>query len=358
MNVRAYSFLEGVLGKDGARAFRKAMDHERTISNAVIPRAILSWIDLATRYQYEGSVPGVDNTYIQFKKSEGTAFDGALSVGEDVYTFKGASRYHVAATVAVMLGVNALDVDNTLRDITMERLGKSIDTLVKARVAVQELEKKVLDPNAGYRFSHEHHDLGDGNTLTKVNVHSPAGEHVGAATFTHKGPHLVPGSVVVDDDHQRRGIASAMYSHAQKQTGKAVLPSPNQTHEGAALWQGNAQQKQFGAQALKTELPGQSNKPREHAAPLAPQQPQFQQAQPRPPPKTALKITKSQADHKCSLCRRPQFKAGTFVGCFCFMDMAKSVRTVPGEGFYTLHFKGNEWDQDAIDALRAALRGK
>ncbi len=108
------------------------------------------------------------------------------------------------------------------------------------------LEKGVLDPKAGYKFSHEHHDLGGGNMLTRVNVHSAAGDHVGAATFTHQGEHIVPGTVAVDEDHQRRGIASAMYGHAQKMTNKLIKPSPNQTPEGAALWAGNKAKKQFG----------------------------------------------------------------------------------------------------------------
>jgi predicted GNAT family acetyltransferase len=101
------------------------------------------------------------------------------------------------------------------------------------------LEKGALDPSHGYKFSHEHHDLGGGNMLTRVNVHSATGEHVGAATFAHQGNNIVPGTVAVDDNHQRRGIASAMYSHAQKHTGKTVVPSSNQTPEGAALWTGN-----------------------------------------------------------------------------------------------------------------------
>lgn len=108
------------------------------------------------------------------------------------------------------------------------------------------LEKAVLDPNAGYKFTHEHHDLGNGNTLTRVNVHGPDGEHVGAATFAHQGGNLVPGTVAVDEAHQRRGIASAMYAHAERQTGKKLIPSPNQTLEGAALWTGNKTKTQFG----------------------------------------------------------------------------------------------------------------
>ncbi len=108
------------------------------------------------------------------------------------------------------------------------------------------LEKKDLDPNADYKFSHEHHDLGGGNMLTRVNVHTPTGEHVGAATFAHQGQNIVPGTVAVDEDHQRKGIASAMYGHAEQHTGKKLIPSPNQTPEGVALWTGNKAKPKFG----------------------------------------------------------------------------------------------------------------
>jgi GNAT superfamily N-acetyltransferase len=103
------------------------------------------------------------------------------------------------------------------------------------------LEKRVLDPNAGYKFSH-----GVNAGMSQVHVHTAAGEHVGAATFMHHGPGLKVGSVVVDDAHQRRGVASAMYAHAEKMTGKKIQPSPVQTPEGQALWAGNAVSPQFG----------------------------------------------------------------------------------------------------------------
>jgi predicted GNAT family acetyltransferase len=354
MNERAYSFLQGVLGRDGAEAFNKAIQKESSLSSAVVPRAILSWLNLATKYDYEGGIPGVENTYLQFTKSEGPGYSGAISIGEDVYSFNNASMYHVAASVAVSLGLDNTKLDANVRDMTVGRLGKSIDTLVKARVALNELQKKILDPGFGYQFSHEHHDLGNGNMLTKINVHSPTGEHVGAATFNHKGNTLVPGSVVVEDEHQRRGIASAMYAHAQKQTGKTIAPSSNQTPEGSALWQGNAKTPQFG----KVELPGQSNPPKKQQEQMAPQAPQFQQAQPRPPAKKGLKITKAQAENKCSMCSQPQFRAGAFTGCLCFSAMAKNVKVQKSETGYSLEFKSAEWDTDAIDALYAAMRGR
>jgi hypothetical protein len=146
MNDRAHKFLAGVLGHEGAAAFKKAISKEESIATAVLPRAILSWIDLATKYEYEGEIPGVENTYLQFRKSEPGTFRGAVSIGEDVYTFDRASVFHVAGAVALALGVDQAKPADTVRDQTLARLGKSIDTIVKARVAVDALKKGEFAP--------------------------------------------------------------------------------------------------------------------------------------------------------------------------------------------------------------------
>ena len=124
-----------------------------------------------------------------------------------------------------------------------------------------EMDKSVLDPNAGYQFSHEHFPSmdfnGDGNItpVTSVYAHPPGEtdlenprlDTVGHAVFRH-GPagDLVPEEVAVDEAHRRRGIASAMYAHAEKVTGLKVVPSKRQSDAGAALWEGNYNNPQFG----------------------------------------------------------------------------------------------------------------
>lgn len=110
----------------------------------------------------------------------------------------------------------------------------------------RKLQKKLLDTSAGYNFQHEHQEVPGIGKITKIHAFSPNKEHVGTATFAHTDKGLTPGSVVVDEDHQRKGIASHMYGLAEKATGKKITPSSNQTPEGQALWSGNAQNKQFG----------------------------------------------------------------------------------------------------------------
>lgn len=140
MDSRIGQFLAGVLGSDGQRALVKAMKNE-AFASAIVPRTILAWMSLAAQYDYEGSIPGVTNTFLTFKKSEG-GFDGAVTLGQEVFKFHDASVYHVAGAVAVALGVGDAQVDGAVRTVTLQRLGKSIDTLVKARVAVDELRKR------------------------------------------------------------------------------------------------------------------------------------------------------------------------------------------------------------------------
>src|ERR1700690_4353026 len=126
----------------------------------------------------------------------------------------------------------------------------------------EDLSKAVLDPNAGYSFIHQ-----DPNTVNRPGAWSRPGEfmlpgtathtvrafhqnkNIGYAHFSSKG--LPSGqmnvkNVYVDEPHRRKGLASAMYSHAEKQTGKKLVPSKRQTNEGKSLWGGNANKQQFG----------------------------------------------------------------------------------------------------------------
>lgn len=137
MDERKLNFLKAVLGEDGARALQKAAERSEDLGNAIVPRAILSWLGIVGRADYEGDVPGVDNTYLHFAKHE-SLYDGSIAIGDEVYTFDNASVYHVASAVAVSIGAD-LAPAQTLRDADIARLGKSIDLLAKARAATEEL---------------------------------------------------------------------------------------------------------------------------------------------------------------------------------------------------------------------------
>ena len=139
----------------------------------------------------------------------------------------------------------------TPENIIKDELKNEIMKVLLKKEILNELDKAVLDPNLGYKISHEHNapkgtlPLPPHNSFT-VTTHSPEGREVGRVHFTYEGDTLKPMSVKVHPFHQRRGIASAMYAHAEKVTGKKVVPSEMQTEQGKALWAGNIKNPQFG----------------------------------------------------------------------------------------------------------------
>lgn len=392
MESAKYKFLQAVLGSLGANALMKAGDRVPELEPVFVPRTIVSWISSIPEDEFEGPIPGNRNSYCHFVKSE-DRYSGSVAIGDEVYSFENASMLHLGACVAVAIGADSQAI--SIEDVDVEKLGKNIDALVKARYNVAELSKKVLDPGLGYTFSHEHHDLGDGEMLTHVKAHAPGGAVVGEALFNHHpSGTIVPEGVKVHADHQRQGIASAIYGHAQKVTGKPVAPSHDQTPAGQALWSGNKAQQQFGKSQrpphLGHEAPGPAAAPR---PPIEPEQPVPQDPtqnskgptvgvvprQPKPPPPShpsiataqakpgaqpkpavqlpgtkpkqpALKVTKSEASNVCEICSSSQFEGDTFVGCLCFKSMAQSVKTQATDTGYNLSF-GSDWDKDSILTL-------
>jgi GNAT superfamily N-acetyltransferase len=422
-------FLIATLGMEGAKALLKAVEREPSLAGVLMPRAILGWLTFTAENEYEGSIPGLDNSYVEFQKSE-EGFSGSISLDSGIYSFERASLYHLAASMAMALGLEPNGVDSRIRDTVLVKLGESIDTLAKAQVLMHELKlqkslqpqrmtthggyhiehggqgatpysvihtrtqspvqggiaslkdaqgiadwhqnrykgyftpnlgKAVLDPSSGYKINHEHHNIG-GDLYTRVTAHAPTGEVVGDTLLAHKGGNLVAEGVQVHPEHRRKGIASAMYNHAQSVTGKTMMPSHDQTPMGRALWQGNVAHPQFGqkpAQAQpqklaasemdKVELPGQSQKP------IPPQGPQMANPPTMQPKKTApklpsLSVGKNEALRSCGMCGGQNFRDNRFVGCLCYASLSKGIKTTAyGDGFVLEFERGT--DPEVLRAL-------
>lgn len=252
MDPRKLQFLVAVLGEDGARALAKASERSQELGNVLVPRTIMAWLGMAGRDSYEGDIPGVINSYVQFTKNE-QDYSGSVGVGEDVYTFENESIVHVAGAVAVALGIDHERAHPDLRDLDLARLGKSIDLLAKARAVAEKLLKEP-----------------DEESAEKAEGPGPA-----AAPRMQKPPDA-PAS-------------------PQLQVGRGPKASTG--------------------------------------APKTPGLPKPKLPKPPGMVKT-LKITKSQAERKCSLCGFTQFKGGKFSGCLCLRDLAKHVKSsAEGEGF-------------------------
>jgi hypothetical protein len=82
----------------------------------------------------------MENSYLSFKKSEDGTVTGTIALNDGNYSFQHASPMHLASTIAMALGVDITSgLDASVRQMTLNRLGKSIDILTKAQVVAKEL---------------------------------------------------------------------------------------------------------------------------------------------------------------------------------------------------------------------------
>jgi len=112
---------------------------------------------------------------------------------------------------------------------------------------LQKLAKRVLDPSLGYTIRHNitthvnPYELNPSKRryhILEVSAHSPDGTKVGNTIIGDNDVGLEASNTFVHPEHRRRGLASAMYAHAEKLMGKKMLPSRSQTLDGQALWSG------------------------------------------------------------------------------------------------------------------------
>ncbi|NDD54382.1 diguanylate cyclase, partial [bacterium] len=107
-----------------------------------------------------------------------------------------------------------------------------------------DLSKKILDPSSGYTISH----VMDSPSHIRVLAHH-GGKIIGALHLDRLQPgaqNISAFNVQVEPAHQRKGVASAMYAHAEKVTGLKIKPSSYQSRDGRQLWEGNEHTPQFG----------------------------------------------------------------------------------------------------------------
>lgn len=123
-------FLDAILGTSGAQALLKAVERNPSLETVLVPRTLVAWLNLAVRESFEGAVPGAPNSYVRLTKSE-SGYTGAVTVGDFVHTFDANTVLHVAAALSVSMGVR--DAINDVGPEQLQRLGKSLDLLVRAK---------------------------------------------------------------------------------------------------------------------------------------------------------------------------------------------------------------------------------
>jgi hypothetical protein len=142
MDPRKLSFLQAIVGPDGASALAKAAALGPDIEWAILPRAIIAWIGAVSNAPYDADLPGVPEIKLRLSKNE-DAYDGHITLGADLYTFRDVGLDHVAGSVAVALGADA-DQAPVFQSSALAKLGKSIDLLVKSRTL-----RKIAKPKGG-----------------------------------------------------------------------------------------------------------------------------------------------------------------------------------------------------------------
>ena len=118
---------------------------------------------------------------------------------------------------------------------------------------ISKLGKKMLNPEMGVSF--KVHPLGDTGAKrwpttaigmnkrfdpkqhdVRITAHLPNGQQIGTTDLVHSLAGMNPINIQVDPKFQRKGIGSAMYQHAEKHTGKKVIPSIDQSPDAQKFW--------------------------------------------------------------------------------------------------------------------------
>lgn len=129
-------FLQAVLGEHGYNAVRKATVGT-SMESAVLSKAIDAWVELATRVQYEGPIPSVENSSIKLEKS-GDQYAGSLVVGEFSMPITGLSKSALNLVISQILFDSTEPA--TMKKSEEDNLDKSVGVLVKFQF-VKELQK-------------------------------------------------------------------------------------------------------------------------------------------------------------------------------------------------------------------------
>jgi len=116
---------------------RRAVAKNPKLEGYLVPRTILGWA--LNKSQYEGAIPGFENIYLDFKKSE-SGYEGSVGKNDaPVQPFIAENEYHLVAEVIQAMGYEFPGFDGS--DKTLSFLGKSVDALIKAKVLTQRLGK-------------------------------------------------------------------------------------------------------------------------------------------------------------------------------------------------------------------------
>lgn len=433
------AFLEGVLGQ-GATALQKAVAKAPVLENLLLPRTIISWLNIATQIGYDGAIPGIPDSQIHLQKSEEDNWSGSIEIAGHEYEFVDADICRVGAHIAVAVGADDDKINPQAKTVDIVKLGKTIDLLVKSRAVKVALEKGWPKDATENRENQEAHavlqdmaaEQGKQVKPKKVKAPIPSSEDNWDSSWENTDDVLADAQVDAEtalppkkraslykewrpgnflpswatshsqvvkgqsrasdkgvyhlhhgvDNHGRQGWHTDFYPSSFPY-GLGIFGSEDEAraaveHHITHLQNGGKHQdwkrpaytpkpppteyeRKFGSSTEKAENTGRASHERAGTpetlkpdAPAPQQGPTKQVGVPKtympkmtghnpsgPVAKTeiATKITKAQANAKCSTCGASHSNGGSFTGCNCLADLAKSITATPdNKGGYILSF--------------------
>ena len=138
-------------------------------------------------------------------------------------------------------------------DLFLDGLGKALDPAEGYRIEVEEksnVSYYETDPKRRHYKGYVARAFDKNGTLVGSVDFGPTMRERGLPNEVS----LEAGLVSVKPEHQRKGIATAMYQAVQQTTGRRIIPSVSRTEEGKALWEGSGG-KHFGALPTRGRIP-------------------------------------------------------------------------------------------------------
>jgi hypothetical protein len=282
--------MVSVLGEESAELLIKTIDQTPVLEHAIVPRTILAWLQSASLFEGEVS----DGVEMEFEKSE-SGFTGSIGFGGESYDFEGASVFHVAASVAVALGIEELESDG-LRTLDIERIGKTIDLMSKAHRVTVELAKTDEDDDK-----------------------------------------------LSDEEFERKYDAERLKARkARKDEMEMGEPAPKDLDK-----------------ALGDSAPPPAPtapKPQKAGAPKSSNTGAPKMTVPKSTSSSTMSLTRSEAGSPCLACGGRQFHEDRFVGCVCLESFAKSIKvTSATDAGLVLELDRRTLDNDDLALLQEVL---
>ena len=316
MQENKKQFLTAVLGIDGAEALCKAADISKELENAIVPRAIFAWVDTVGRYSFEGAVPGIDNSYIAFTKSD-KGFSGRVNISNEMYSFSNETVFNVGGAIACVLGMEHQELSKKLRDVDVERLGKTVDLLVRAHVVVLNLKEESSEETSE-ETSEESSTSSEETSEETSEESSTSSEETSEETSEESSSDGEEGEL------EKKGMESKGATAAPLAPAAAVAPIAT------------------APKAPKATAPKASTKTASPSMGMP--------KATKPINTSTVKLTQSEANKKCDMCGESQLRDGELQGCHCLSGLFKNTEMVETQEGFILRLS-SDWDRAAVLTL-------